>query len=106
MQLNRVVDALENFAHALIVPMDIGMHNGNAAITGHSAKMGKHGFTQAPARVLHRLEDKAIKVGAGRFLASRISAARYVELPGQDHWWWIGDGNAILDGVERFSARL
>ena len=37
----------------------------------------------------------------GRYLAEHIPGARYVELPGADHLWWI-DGDDILDEVESF----
>jgi len=35
-------------------------------------------------------------------MAKHISGAKYVELPGVDHFAWTGDTDAILDGVEEF----
>jgi class 3 adenylate cyclase len=32
----------------------------------------------------------------------QIPGARYVELPGDDHHWWAGDVESILDEVEEF----
>ncbi|HEX6476180.1 MAG TPA: adenylate/guanylate cyclase domain-containing protein, partial [Acidimicrobiales bacterium] len=29
-----------------------------------------------------------------------IPGARYLELPGDDHWWWLGDVDAIVDPIE------
>lgn len=37
-------------------------------------------------------------------MAERIPGARYVELPGADHWPWLGDTEAVLAAVERFLA--
>jgi class 3 adenylate cyclase len=38
-----------------------------------------------PTLVLHRTGDAQVDVEAGRYLASHIPGARYVELPGEDH---------------------
>lgn len=55
-----------------------------------------------PTLVIHRTDDPATLVGGGRYLAEHIPGARYVELPGHDHFAWVGDTNAILDEVEEF----
>ena len=39
-------------------------------------------------------------------MASRITGARLVELPGQEHLPWVGDPDAIVDEVERFVVAL
>jgi len=43
-----------------------------------------------------------VTVEAGRDLAAKIEGAKYVELPGEDHLWFHGDTDAILDEVEVF----
>ena len=43
-----------------------------------------------------------IRVGHGRYLSEHIAGARYVELPGNDHFFWVGDTGAIVDEVEEF----
>ena len=43
-----------------------------------------------------------VDVRSGRYLAEHIPGAKYVELPGEDHLWWIADQDAILDEVEEF----
>jgi class 3 adenylate cyclase len=43
-----------------------------------------------------------IAVENGRWLARSIPGAEYVELPGDDHLWWLGDQDALLDELERF----
>jgi class 3 adenylate cyclase len=55
-----------------------------------------------PTLVLHREGDRFIRVGAGRYLAEHIPGARYVELPGEDSLFYVGDTDALLDEVEEF----
>ncbi len=38
----------------------------------------------------------------GGWLAANIPGAEYVELAGDDHLWWLGDQDALLDEIERF----
>jgi pimeloyl-ACP methyl ester carboxylesterase len=57
---------------------------------------------QVPTLVLHRMGDRLINVGNGRYVASRIPGARYVELDGSDHLPWFGDANAVLAEIEEF----
>jgi class 3 adenylate cyclase len=55
-----------------------------------------------PTLVLHREGDGFIRVGAGRYLGEHIPGAKYVELPGEDHLFFSGDTDAILDEIEEF----
>jgi class 3 adenylate cyclase len=57
---------------------------------------------RVPTLVIHSHGDRAIDVGAGRFLAERISGAKYVELRGPDHVPWGSDADGILDEIEEF----
>jgi pimeloyl-ACP methyl ester carboxylesterase/DNA-binding winged helix-turn-helix (wHTH) protein len=57
---------------------------------------------KVPTLVLHRTGDRCLKVEEGRYLASRIPFARYVELAGEDHLPFVGNQDAILNEVERF----
>jgi len=52
--------------------------------------------------VYHRSGDSYIHAALGRYLADRIPGARYVELEGDDHLWWAGDTDQLLDSVEEF----
>ena len=54
-----------------------------------------------PTLVLHRVDDHIVPVQHARYLAEHIPGARYVELPGVDHLWWV-EGDDILDEVESF----
>src|SRR6185369_16254901 len=60
---------------------------------------------RVPTLVLHRTGDRCLRVEEGRYLASRIPGATFVELPGEDHLPFAGDQDAILSEVERFITR-
>jgi pimeloyl-ACP methyl ester carboxylesterase/class 3 adenylate cyclase len=57
---------------------------------------------RVPTLVLVRQGDRCTRPDGARYLAERISGARYVELPGIDHFPWVGDADAILEEVEEF----
>ncbi len=61
---------------------------------------------RTPTLILHRKGDSAIRIGAGRYLASQIPGARYVELEGQDHWFFLGDSQSILREMRAFIQNL
>jgi pimeloyl-ACP methyl ester carboxylesterase len=56
---------------------------------------------RVPTLVLHRTDDRAVRVEEGRYVAAHIPGARFVELPGADHAPWI-DADQIVDEVEEF----
>ncbi len=64
------------------------------------------GRISVPTLVLHRHDDQAVRVGAGRHLASHIANARYVELEGADHWAFAGDQRAVLESIRQFVGSL
>jgi len=64
------------------------------------------GRISSPTLVLHRHDDRAVRIGAGRHLASHIPHARYVELDGADHWAFAGDQRAVLVSVKQFVSSL
>jgi pimeloyl-ACP methyl ester carboxylesterase len=55
-----------------------------------------------PTLVLHRTGDLDSNVEEGRWIASQIPGAKFVELDGKDHLPWVGDQDSVLDEVERF----
>ena len=57
---------------------------------------------RVPALVLHRTGDHCLKVAEGRYVASLIPGARFIELPGDDHLPFVGDQNQVLDAIESF----
>jgi DNA-binding SARP family transcriptional activator/pimeloyl-ACP methyl ester carboxylesterase len=52
-----------------------------------------------PTLVLHRTGDRAVRIEAGRHLAASIGKARFVELPGNDHWIWVGDQARVIEEI-------
>jgi class 3 adenylate cyclase/pimeloyl-ACP methyl ester carboxylesterase len=61
---------------------------------------------RVPTLVLHRAGDRYIRVEHGRYLAERIPGARYVELPGEDHYPFYGDMEAVVAATRSFVATL
>jgi class 3 adenylate cyclase len=59
-------------------------------------------LVQAPTLVLNRTGDPVTPVGAARWVADQIPDARFVELPGEDHWPWLGDADSVLAEVREF----
>ena len=57
---------------------------------------------RVPTLVLHRRGNRFIRVSAGRYLAEHIEGAKYVELPGDDHLFFAGDVDGLVDEIEEF----
>jgi pimeloyl-ACP methyl ester carboxylesterase/class 3 adenylate cyclase len=57
---------------------------------------------RVPTLVLHRRDDRLVPVGQGRRIAEQISNAQFVELPGADHFPFVGDAEAVLAEIEGF----
>ena len=57
---------------------------------------------RVPTLVLHCTGDRAVNVENGRYLGRHIPNAKYVELPGADHFPYVGDTDAILAEIEEF----
>ena len=55
-----------------------------------------------PTLVLHRAGNRYVVVGNGRYLAEHIEGARFVEIPGADHFFHSGDTEAMLGPVQEF----
>jgi len=60
----------------------------------------------APTLVVHRRGDRAVRIGAGRYLASHIAQAQFVELDGADHWAFAGDQQPVLASIKQFIGSL
>lgn len=57
---------------------------------------------RVPTFVIHKNGDRVTRVEQGRYLAEHIDGAKFVELAGDDHMPWVGNGDAIIDEIEEF----
>jgi class 3 adenylate cyclase len=55
-----------------------------------------------PTLILHRDNPDFSPVGHGLYLAEHIAGSRFVELPGDDALYWVGDTAPLLDEIEEF----
>lgn len=75
------------------------------ALTQMNAEIDVRGVlpsVRVPTLVIHRTGDICLKVEEGRFVASQIPDAKFVELDGIDHLPFVGDSEEIVDEIERF----
>lgn len=56
----------------------------------------------APTLILHRTGSEFTPVAHGRYLAEHIAGSRFVELPGDDTLYWVGNTGPMLDEIEEF----
>ena len=56
---------------------------------------------RVPTLVLHRRDDRAVPIAEGRYVAEHVPGAKFVELPGADHWPWIGD-QGVVEEIQEF----
>jgi pimeloyl-ACP methyl ester carboxylesterase/class 3 adenylate cyclase len=59
-----------------------------------------------PTLVIAKEGDLDFRIDQVRETASLIAGARLVELPGAEHFPWVGDPDAIVEEVERFVVAL
>jgi pimeloyl-ACP methyl ester carboxylesterase len=56
---------------------------------------------RVPTLVIHKTHDRCVSLAAGRYFATHMPNATWVELPGADHIYFI-DSEAIVTAVTRF----
>lgn len=59
-----------------------------------------------PTLVLHRRNDRAVRIAAGRDMASHITGAEFVELDGDDHLFFAGAQQPLFEAIKRFIGGL
>lgn len=58
---------------------------------------------QAPTLVVHFTDEPFIPLALGRYVADRVAGATWVEVPGEDDFWWASHHAAdVLDEIEEF----
>ena len=55
-----------------------------------------------PTLILHRDNPAFSPVGHGLYLGEHIAGSRFVELPGDDALYWVGDTAPLIDEIEEF----
>lgn len=61
---------------------------------------------KVPTLILQRKDDIDVKIEEGRFIAERIEGAKFVELEGDDHLFWVGDTQRILNEIKSFFTQV
>lgn len=59
-------------------------------------------LVRVPTLVVHRRDCLTIRSAHGRYLAEHIPEASYLELPGRDSLYWVGETEEMLAGIEQF----
>ncbi len=83
--------------------------NGNLEIERINRELDIRATIEAidvPTLILHRTDDQIEPIGGSRWIASKLPAALFVELPGRDHLPWAGDQDALTDRLEAFIGQL
>jgi class 3 adenylate cyclase len=57
---------------------------------------------RVPTLLVHRVGDQLEPIEESRFIAGLIPGARLVELAGDEHLWFVGDTDPIVDAVQEF----
>jgi pimeloyl-ACP methyl ester carboxylesterase/DNA-binding CsgD family transcriptional regulator len=57
-----------------------------------------------PTLIIHQRGDMLVPVTCARYAAGHIPNARYVELPGSDHMYWLGNQGQTLGAIAVFLA--
>ena len=60
---------------------------------------------RVPTLVLHKRDDQVVPLEEGKYIADHIPGAKFVELPGADHWPWIGHEEAVEE-IQEFLAGM
>ena len=55
-----------------------------------------------PTLCIYRTDDEDVNVEEGRWIASQIPEAKFVELPGHAHLFWADDPTPVVDEIEEF----
>lgn len=89
--------AAEWFAAAQRAAADAETAAGMLAQCYHTDVTALLGQVRAPALVLHRRGDRSVPFALGRELAAGIPGARFVQLEGRSHLFYVGDLDSVLE---------
>ena len=60
------------------------------------------GSVHVPTLVVHEVGDLPAPVQGGRYIAENIPGARFIELPGDTHLFFLADRDELIDEVQEF----
>lgn len=55
-----------------------------------------------PTLLMFRTNDIDVKIEEGRYIATQIQKAKFVEFSGEDHLFWAGDYQSIIEEMTQF----
>lgn len=64
------------------------------------------GSIRVPVLILQRTHDIDVKIEEGKFIAGRIPNAKFIELDGSDHLFWVGNTKQVLAEMKNFIMEL
>ncbi|MEB2778685.1 alpha/beta hydrolase [Algoriphagus sp. D3-2-R+10] len=64
------------------------------------------GSIKVPTLLMQRTQDIDVKIEEGKFIANRIKGAKFVEFEGEDHLFWVGNTQEILDTKRSFILHI
>lgn len=57
---------------------------------------------RVPTLIINRVEDQVVYLEEARYLHKHIPNSKLVELEGDDHFWWVGDSETIIEEIQEF----
>ncbi len=63
-------------------------------------------YIKVPTLLMQRTHDIDVKIEEGRFIAKHIKGAKFVEFDGDDHLFWAGNTQEVLDEIKDFIQEL
>lgn len=60
------------------------------------------GSIKVPTLLMQRTHDIDVKIEEGRFMAERIQGAKFVAFEGNDHLFWAGNTQEVLEEIRAF----
>ncbi len=63
-------------------------------------------YIKVPTLLMQRTHDIDVKIEEGRFIAEHIEGAKFVEFDGDDHLFWAGNTQEVLNEIKDFIKEL
>ncbi|PTX59491.1 pimeloyl-ACP methyl ester carboxylesterase [Kordia periserrulae] len=63
-------------------------------------------YIKVPTLLMQRTNDIDVKIEEGKFIAERIKGAKFVEFDGNDHLFWAGNTQEVLEEMKTFIRQL